>query len=77
MRQANMQLSSGVLLNDLKVDVSNSIHEMYFGNMKLYERVNNYLDIAQKLQNSSSDIVRLSLLNSIDERSEQLLIRPQ
>jgi diguanylate cyclase (GGDEF)-like protein len=74
MRQANMQLSSGVLLNDLKVEVSNSIHEMYFGNMKLYERVNNYLDIAQKLQNSSSNIVRLSLLNSIDEQSEQLLI---
>lgn len=74
MRKANMQLSSGVLSNHRQVDVSDAIQEMYFGKMKLYERVNNYLDIAQKLQKTTSDERRLSYLNSIDKQSEQLLI---
>ncbi|GEM75839.1 diguanylate cyclase domain-containing protein [Vibrio sagamiensis] len=73
MRQANRQLSSGVLSNNKTVDLSSTIREIYFGEMDLYKRVNNYLDIAQKFKTSSVSGDRLFYLSLIDSQSEQLL----
>jgi two-component system cell cycle response regulator len=73
MRQANRQLSSGILSENKFVDLSTPIRKMYFGEMDLYARVNSYLDIAQKLHSSISDEDRLRYVNLIDSQSEQLL----
>lgn len=73
MRQANRQLSSGVLSKNKTVDLSSAIREIYFGEMNLYARVNRYLDIAQKLKTSSGNDDRLFYLSLIDSQSEQLL----
>ena len=73
MRQANRQLSSGVFSNNKTVDLSSTIREIYFGEMDLYKRVNNYLDIAQKFKTSSVSGDRLFYLSLIDSQSEQLL----
>ena len=73
MRQANRQLSSGVLSKNKTVDLSSAIREIYFGEMNLYARVNRYLDIAQKLKTSSGNDDRLFYLSLIDSQSEQIL----
>jgi diguanylate cyclase (GGDEF)-like protein len=73
MRKANKQLSTGVLSTEITVPLSNSIREMYYGDMAVSARVEEYLDIAQKLQSNISSEDKLTYLKLLDTKSEPLL----
>jgi len=73
METANLKLSSGLLSENWTVDLSNTTREMYFGEMKLYTRVDVYLKMAKQLLNSSNDQEARAYIDIINSSSEQLL----
>lgn len=73
MKEANFKLSSGMLSDNWTVDLSEATQEMYFGDMRLYERIEAYLTVAQQLLNSSNDKEISQYIDIINNTSEQLL----
>ena len=74
MKQANHQLSSGLLTDHRVVALSTPIREMYFSEMNLHNRVEQYLEAANKLMLSTHPPEALSYIHFINEHSEPLLI---
>lgn len=73
MLKANRILTTGVMNGEVKWTLSPQIHEMYFGQMNLYTRVENYIYIAkQSLQEPSTASAKL-LLDALDVLAEPLL----
>ncbi|MBF0265261.1 MAG: diguanylate cyclase [Gammaproteobacteria bacterium] len=71
--KANRQLSSGLLSENIKVDLSTEIRNMYFGTMGLSNRVNNYVALAYNILKSNDKDTVKELIENIDLVSEQLL----
>lgn len=73
MKQANHQLSSGLLTDHRVVALSTPIREMYFSEMNLHNRVEQYLEAANKLMLSTHPPEALSYIHFINKHSEPLL----
>ncbi len=73
MRLTNESLSSGFLTPTVTVKLSTPIHELYFGQRALKQRVEVYLALAETLLSSSSQAESSSLLMKLLEESELLL----
>lgn len=74
MSEANQQLASGQLKNNQTLEQSAAIRHLYFGDINLYDRVNQYLNTATQLIDTEDEHTFLTLMNQIDNVSEDLLI---
>lgn len=74
MGEANQQLASGQLKNNQTLEQSAAIRQLYFGDINLYDRVNQYLNTATRLINTDDEQIFQTLMNQIDNVSEDLLI---
>ena len=74
MGEANQQLASGQLKNNQTLEQSAAIRHLYFGDINLYDRVNQYLNTATRLINTDDEQIFQTLMNQIDNVSEDLLI---
>lgn len=73
MEVANLKLSTGLLSETWTVELSETTQEMYFGEMRLYDRINTYLKTAKQLLNNSNYNEASALIATINNTSEQLL----
>lgn len=73
MRSHNNALSSGNLDDSTHVNLSRQIQERYFGDTNLKQRVDTYLELNEKLLQSTSKAQALELLSQILSRSNTLL----
>ncbi len=71
--QANERLSNGNLSEEFKITLSPTIHEMYFGEMDLVQRVKNYVAIAQQVLETQTQTESLGVLLRIYDLSSPLL----
>ncbi len=74
MGEANQQLASGQLKNNKTLEQSAAIRHLYFGDINLYDRVKQYLDTATQLIDTYDEQTFQTLMNQIDNVSENLLI---
>ncbi len=74
MKEANKILSTGALPNGQYIALSAKVYDIYFGELKLKERVDEYVKISSELDNLDSKVAIDNMLIKIDTRSEQLLI---
>jgi len=74
MLEANQMLSSGELLNKQKVELSPEIHEMYFGQMNIAQRVKQYTSNANKILETSGYEQVHKIVDLINLQAEPLLI---
>ena len=74
MRQANDALSSGNIKQEVQIQLSTTMTEIYFGNTNLKEKVNSYLDLAKKLTKSQTQKEALKTLDHLLLLSNLLLI---
>lgn len=74
MAEANKILSSGFLPNGSIFSISNGINEMYFGDMDLKNRVDIYLQTANKIVEMSEYTQINTAVKKIDLLSESLLV---
>lgn len=73
MHQSNNVLSSGKLNKEVKIQLSDEMIDIYFGDINLKKRVDNYLDLAKKLTISQSQQEALIILNHLLVLSNPLL----
>lgn len=73
MRNANIALSTGEFKNRDKVEISNEISEIYYGETNLRKRVEQYLEIAQNILNSQNQEDSKPLLDEFLKISNGLL----
>lgn len=73
MFQANKKLSTGVLSHDSSYKLSNTIKEMYFGDMNLSARVEHYIGLAEQFSKIDKHSEMDELVRQIDSLSEPLL----
>ena len=74
MHSANEILSSGRLPNGKKITLSATIYAMYFGDMNIKERVDTYINIANKITKAKDKNETHAIMRSIDMLSERLLV---
>lgn len=74
MRQANDTLSSGNLSKDVHIKLSTTMTDIYFGDINLKKRVNDYLDLANKLTKTQSQKEALEVLDHLLLLSNPLLV---
>lgn len=74
MRQANDALSSGTIKKDVQIQLSTTMREIYVGNTNLKQRVNDYLDLAEKLTKSQTRQEALEVLDHLLLLSNPLLV---
>lgn len=71
---ANKKLSSGVLAENQIMALSEKVRDMYFGEMNLFQRVNDYTNLALQIASAETIDQSLQVVNRIDQVSESLLI---
>ncbi len=74
MTSANQQLASGQLNNGQAIELSPAIRNLYFGDIALYDRVNQYLNTAIELIGINGEQLFLNTMNEINNSSEKLLV---
>jgi two-component system cell cycle response regulator len=74
MEHANESLSSGVLREGVRVDLSVAIQDIYYGKSNLKQRVEIYLNHARRLSQLNSHEESLRSLRQIVEISDPLLV---
>lgn len=74
MRQANNTLSSGNIKKDVEINLSTTMSEIYFGDINLKKRVNDYLDLAKKLTQTQTQEEALEILDHLLLVSNPLLV---
>jgi len=73
MLQANTILTTGHLPDQTVISLSATIHNMYFGEMNLAQRVKNYIVTAEQLLEPNSNLSPGKIIQIIDAQSEPLL----
>ena len=73
MFEANKKLSTGILSPDVHIQLSSTIYNMYFGEMNVASRVQEYLSIAKKIIRAKSHEEMDALIKILDSKSETLL----
>jgi len=73
MFEANKKLSTGLLSTSNKYTLSSAIKEMYFKEMNLAQRVQEYVNIAKKFAHTKNHEEMDKLIKLIDNKSEPLL----
>ena len=73
MLKGNKILSTGVVNSKVTLELSPEINGMYFGDMNVSARVQEYVNIAQKIGESTNSNAIDTLIEMIDDRSEVLL----
>ena len=74
MKGANITLSSGIFENIGNIELSEEIYEIYYKNTNLKERVEQYLDLAQKILDSNEKDISKQLLEQLLNISNGLLV---
>lgn len=73
MREANIALSTGVFKNRDNIELSKKINELYYKETNLKKRVEQYLDLAQKILDSNKQEESKNLLTELLTLSNGLL----
>ncbi|MEA2073506.1 MAG: GGDEF domain-containing protein [Campylobacterota bacterium] len=74
LKEANTFLSTGKLPNNTTISLSPSVYNMYFGEINLAHRVEEYAAQANKLTEVQNHQELLEIINFIDRNSESLLM---
>jgi diguanylate cyclase (GGDEF)-like protein/PAS domain S-box-containing protein len=73
MLAANEQLSSGHFDSGYQLEISPTVHEMYFGQMKIYQRVKRYANLARSIATMTQPLQIAAALDRINVLSDDLL----
>lgn len=74
MRNANLALSTGRLNEKTVIELSPTITDIYFGELQLKERVENYLSLAESISHESNHDEALNKLHMLLSLSNTLLL---
>lgn len=74
MRQANNALSSGNIKKEVEIKLSTTMAEIYFGDINLKKRVDDYLDLAKKLTKIQTQEEAIEVLDHLLLLSNPLLV---